>query len=456
MAEQSGKSFLNLLSRSGLIETDRLKEVYAKFIAESKSKTLDSFTTHLIESGIITEWHLDKIKNGKYKGFFLGKYKLLGHLGTGGMSTVYLAEHSIMKKRRAIKVLPRKRVSDRSYLERFYREGRAAASLNHPNIVRIYDIDNHDETHYMVMEYVDGQDINELVEKNGPMSPAAAIDYTLQGATGLLQAHEKALVHRDVKPANFLVTSDGVVKVLDMGLALFREEEYSVTMAHNERVIGTADYLAPEQAINSHDVDHRADIYGLGCTLYFMLTGHPPFPTGTLAQRIAMHQTAEPKPIEREDCSHDLLQVLRGMTQKNPDARYQSCQDVIDDLQALKDGRAISEFAQQATTSKLSDKSEKLPAPSVSESSTAKSPRPKEQKSVPVNEPTLGVAANQLPQEQISKADIAQLPASKKRTRIKRGKKNDLAIALMWIGAIGMVFGLLIVMALAIWLTGAL
>jgi serine/threonine-protein kinase len=370
------------------------------------------------------------------------------------MSSVYLAEHSIIKKRRAIKVLPRKRVSDRSYLERFYREGRAAASLNHPNIVRVYDIDNHDETHYMVMEYVAGKDISEWVEENGPMSTQEAIEFTLQGATGLLQAHEKALVHRDVKPANFLVTADGVVKVLDMGLALFREEEYSLTMAHNERVIGTADYLAPEQAINSHEVDHRADIYGLGCTLYFMLTGHPPFPSGTLAQRIAMHQTAEPEPIQREDCSDDLLQVLRAMTQKNPDARYQSCQQVIDDLQALKEGRPISDFAKNATTSKLADKTGKLAAPT---GATRTKPPAFEAAKTATNKSSSGTSVDpmQQPKPVISKAEISQLPVAK-RPAIRRRKKNDLAIALMWIGAISMMAVLLMVVALAIWLTGAL
>ena len=164
MAEKSAKSFLDLLKRSSLVPEDRLKKTLAALSkrAAGRKVNVDELTTHLIESGVITEWHYDKLINGKYKGFFLGKYKLLGHLGTGGMSSVYLAEHSITGKRRALKVLPKKKIADKSYLDRFYREGRAAASLNDPNVVRVYDICSEGDTHYMVMEFVKGRDLYEI------------------------------------------------------------------------------------------------------------------------------------------------------------------------------------------------------------------------------------------------------------------------------------------------------
>ncbi len=337
MAEPSAKSFLKILERSGIVPEDRLKDTLSELSKKYNGKLVkvDDLTKHLISSGVLTRWHCDKLLAGKYKGFFLGKYKLLGHLGTGGMSSVYLAEHKLSGQKRAVKVLPRKKVSDKSYLDRFYREGKAAASLNDPNIVRIYDICNEGDTHYMVMEWVDGIDLYELVKKDGPLPFDDAARFILQAAKGLSHAHEKNLVHRDIKPANLLLARDGVVKILDLGLALMREEAESLTILHNERVMGTADYLAPEQAVNSHNVDHRADIYSLGCTLYYLLTGHPPFPEGSLAQRIAMHQTTEPAPIiaSREDCPPPLIEICERMMEKNRDERFQNCGEVE---QALK------------------------------------------------------------------------------------------------------------------------
>ena len=333
MAEKSAKSFLDLLKRSSLVPEDRLKKTLAELSKQAAGRkvNVDELTKHLIESGVITKWHYDKLINGKYKGFFLGKYKLLGHLGTGGMSSVYLAEHSITGKRRALKVLPKKKIADKSYLDRFYREGRAAASLNDPNVVRVYDICSEGDTHYMVMEFVKGRDLYEIVKEEGALDFDLALDYIGQTAKGLAHAHERKLVHRDIKPANLLVTGK-VVKILDLGLALLTEDEdeESLTVLHNEKVMGTADYLSPEQAVNSHEVDHRADIYSLGCTLYFLLTGHPPFPKGSLAQRIAMHQTKEPAEIteDRPECPQFIIALCQRMMKKDPAERYQTCEEI--------------------------------------------------------------------------------------------------------------------------------
>ena len=286
MSQTSAKSFLKLLERSGIVADEQLKQQLAslKQKADGRSVKTNELAEHLVESGLITSWHAEKLLAGKYKGFFLGKYKLLRHLGSGGMSSVYLAQHRISEQLRAIKVLPRKKVSDKSYLDRFYLEARAAASLNHPNVVRIYDICNENDTHYMVMEYVQGQDLYELVTAGGAVEIEEAINYVAQAAEGLAHAHERDLVHRDIKPANLLKTDQGDIKILDLGLALVSQDESeSLTVLHNEKVMGTADYLSPEQAVNSHDVDSRADIYSLGCTLYYLLVGHPPFPKGSLA-----------------------------------------------------------------------------------------------------------------------------------------------------------------------------
>ena len=336
------RTFLDMLRRSKLIDDAPLKKTLQLCVEEhggvlpSDAKQLADF---LIAQHVITKWQSKKLLDKKYKGFYLGKYKLLGHIGVGGMSTVYLAEHTLMKRLRAIKVLPRDRVNDSSYLERFYREAQATAALDHPNIVRAFDIDSASETHYLVMEYVAGKDLMTIVKDDGPTGFIETAQYILQAARGLEHAHAVGMIHRDVKPANLLVAENGLLKILDMGLALMNDDDSELaglTDKHNEKVLGTADYLAPEQAINSHDIDLRADIYALGCTMYYALTGHPPFPDGTLAQRIALHQSKMPPAIgvDRPECPAPLVAICFKMLQKEVDNRYQDCLEISVALEA--------------------------------------------------------------------------------------------------------------------------
>lgn len=334
MAMLKVETFLNLVRRSALVDNERLEQVLTELqerhgpLAAEDSQVV---SRHLHESGVLTRWQCDKLLAGRHKGFFLGKYKLLDHLGTGGMSAVYLAEHIHMHRRVAIKVLPQARVHDSSYLARFYREARAAAALDHPNVVRAFDVDNQNDTHYLVMEFVEGRDLHRLVRRDGPLGYEQAADYIRQAADGLAHAHRMGLIHRDIKPANLLIDSRGLVKVLDLGLARFtNDKQASLTVAHDENVLGTADYLAPEQAVNSHTVDSRVDIYSLGCTLYFALTGHPPFPEGTLTERLMKHQTAEPASISRDrpDAPAELVTICARMMAKSPEARFQTAAEV--------------------------------------------------------------------------------------------------------------------------------
>jgi serine/threonine-protein kinase len=340
MTQITSNRLLEVIEKSRLVDPVAL-QTSLESIREKSGGELPEDPVELCklieESGLVTRWQCEKFLQGKYKGFFLGKHKLLGHLGSGGMSSVYLAEHLLMKHKRAIKVLPKSKLGNNSYLERFQREAKAIASLNHRNIVRAYDIDNEKDTHYLVMEYVEGADMQSLVRKHGPLPYAVVADYMAQAARGLHHAHEAGLIHRDVKPANLLVNKEGVVKVLDLGLALFSAEvDASLTMEYNDKVLGTADYLPPEQAINSHKIDSRADMYGLGCTMYFLLTGHPPFPDGSIPSRIIKHQNSMPPDIrvDRPDCPGELDGICVKMMQKDPKFRYADCNQVAEVLEA--------------------------------------------------------------------------------------------------------------------------
>ena len=338
MARPNLEKYLDLLEQSGLVGRDQLSRVLDELTATAGDKPIadpELIGQKLVAAGLLTEWQSQKLLEGRHKGFFLKRYKLLDHLGTGGMSQVYLAEHVLMQRRVAIKVLPKHRVDDSSYLERFHRESQAAAALDHRNIVRAYDVDNEGDIHFLVMEYVEGRDLQVMVREDGPLPYAAAADYMRQAALGLDHAHKAGLIHRDVKPANLLVDLNKVLKVLDLGLARFTgDERASLTVAYDENVLGTADYLAPEQALDSHGVDARADIYSLGCSLYFLLTGRPPFAEGTLPQRLMMHQKHPPPSIRqvRPDAPSDLVHICLRMMAKQPQDRYQSAAELADVL----------------------------------------------------------------------------------------------------------------------------
>ena len=333
MGEPSVDKLLDLLALSGLVEAEQVAEVLRELRGEADGADRSTdLAQRMVDAGLITEWQSRKLLEGRHKGFFLGKYQLLDHLQAGGMSNIYLAEHTVMQRQVAIKVLPKKRVGFSSYLERFIREAQAVASLDHENIVKAYDVNQDGPTYYLVMEFVPGRDLRLVVDQDGPLDFARAAIYVRQAARGLAHAHASGVIHRDMKPANLLVDENDVVKILDLGLARFVDENRaSLTVAYDEHVLGTADYLAPEQAVDSHRVDARADIYSLGCSLYFLLTGHPPFPEGSLPRRLMMHQKRAPLSIllERPNAPEGLVWICTKMMAKKPADRYQSANEVV-------------------------------------------------------------------------------------------------------------------------------
>jgi serine/threonine protein kinase len=338
------EKYVELIGKTGLVPEDRLTRGVSA-IAEQPNPptTVEHFAQACVRDGLLTGFQSKQIRLGRYKKFVLNdKYRILELIGTGGMGAVYLCEHKFMRRLVAVKILPADKYEDPSNLERFVREARAVAALNHPNIVRAYDIDRAEGMHFLVMEYVDGSSLQEIVARFGPLDPVRAAYCVAQAAVGLQHAQEQGLVHRDIKPGNLLVDRMGVVKLLDLGLARFFQPEHDdkLTERYDEKcVLGTADYLAPEQAV-SNSVDIRADIYGLGGTFYFLLTGKSPAPDGNVAQKLLFHQKSEPVPVTefRKDVPAGMLAVLTKMLRKNPADRYQMPLDVA---------AALAEWAEQ-------------------------------------------------------------------------------------------------------------
>ncbi|MFM8577340.1 MAG: serine/threonine-protein kinase [Planctomycetaceae bacterium] len=361
--------FIEIVAASGLVDAvaqptfDRIVEPWRGSEDPVDQRLLDQ----LSEASIVTPWQASQLVKGRYKGFFLGKYRLLRLLGSGGMSSVYLAEHATLGHHVAIKVLPLKRAERASFLERFKREARASARLNHQNLARVSDIDACGDVHFMVMEYVDGIDLHARVKKEGSLSVREAVDLTRQAAMGLDYAHQEGFVHRDIKPANMILDRRGTLKILDLGLALPNADQdrlASLTHKHDEKVLGTADYLSPEQAQDSHTADKRSDIYSLGCTLFFLLTAKAPFAGGAVAERIRRHIHEPPPNLLdlRPDVPPAIVEVVYRMMEKHPDARYQSAGEVAQLLGAWLGETPQSSSAASTTRRRTSRDALRRPA----------------------------------------------------------------------------------------------
>ncbi|MBC7964960.1 MAG: serine/threonine protein kinase, partial [Fuerstia sp.] len=264
----SSGSFLQMLALSGLLSDEQLKIVQKRFSSTVGNTAADVSTQEimiwLLKRKLITPWHAEKLIQGRFRGFFLGDYKLLNRVARGGMSTIYAAEAKQSGEIHALKVLPLSKTDKTSHLLRFQREATITQRLNHPNIVRVFGIfsgtDGQADVHFMAMELLQGRDLFEIVNSDGPMPCRKAVEFIRQAALGLEYAHKAGLVHRDIKPGNLFLSDDQTVRILDLGLAQDFDSTESLTRDFNERVLGTADYLAPEQAADSHTVDTRADI----------------------------------------------------------------------------------------------------------------------------------------------------------------------------------------------------
>lgn len=271
----------------------------------------------------------------------LGDYRLIRQLGEGGMGTVYLAEHIRLRSQRAVKLLAERLVNHPDAIARFHREMEVAGRLTHPNVVTTHDARESNGTHYLVMEYVEGQDLSQLVKEQGPLSPDRAIDCIQQAAAALEYAHAAGVVHRDIKPSNFLLAKDGTVKLLDLGLARLSEAVNFTPdngLTNTGSIMGTVDYMAPEQAMDTKSADERSDIYSLGCTLFFLLTGRPAYEGTSVTQKLIAHRE-QPIPDlagEIEKVPVQLQAVFQRMISKQPEQRFQSMAELLAALESLR------------------------------------------------------------------------------------------------------------------------
>jgi WD40 repeat protein/tRNA A-37 threonylcarbamoyl transferase component Bud32 len=353
LAPATTRDFLNLVRKSGLVDDARVAELFpddSNLPPDPKTCALG-----LVKQGVLTQYQAKMLVNGKSRGFFVGPYVIEGPIGQGGMGIVYRARHTSLGRHVALKILPSDQARDQLTLNRFLREARAAAALDHPNIVRLYDVGQGTGLHFLVMEYVDGTNVQTLLEKSGALEYRQAADYVAQAAAGLKHAHQRGIVHRDIKPANLMVTKDGRIKILDMGLARsLRDEKDNLTALHGTGdITGTADYISPEHLLGEV-VDERSDLYSLGATLFSLLLGRPPY-VGTTTQKLVQHQLKDSAELRNDlqgKVPLGLADVVVGMMAKRKSERYQSAKEVIEALAPWLPGAPSGKAARSAASTR--------------------------------------------------------------------------------------------------------
>jgi eukaryotic-like serine/threonine-protein kinase len=318
---------------SGLVTPAQLEDAIARARQASGEETaqLDiddkTLAQQTVDMGLLTRYQADQIMSGRTK-FKLGPYIMTDWIGQGGMGQVYKGIHEVMGRESAVKVLPLTKATAEA-ISNFTREIRTQAQLDHPNLVRAYDAGHDGNVHYLVVEYVPGTDLRRLIRTHGALPVQQAANVIMQAAKGLDHAHKRGLIHRDVKPGNILVTPDGIAKVSDLGLAGFMKDAASDPRAG--KIVGTADYLAPEIIRSPGDMSAVCDIYSLGCTLYYAVCGKVPFPGGTPRDKARRHCEETPWHPRRfnPEIPEEFVEIIADMMEKNPTDRIQTAAEVV-------------------------------------------------------------------------------------------------------------------------------
>ncbi|QDU63644.1 Serine/threonine-protein kinase PrkC [Planctomycetes bacterium Pan216] len=349
--------FAQQILSTGLVELEELRALRAGL---PENATAEALGKRLVTDGKLTSYQASMIYQGRGKNLSIGDYVLVDKLGKGGMGVVFRAYHRHMDREVALKVLPSSAVGTKEKVQRFRREVKAAAKLFHQNVVTALDASESRGIHYLVTELVEGPNLTDLVDKRGPLTVPDAIKAIIDAGRGLAYAHDKGIVHRDVKPGNMLIDPDGVVKVLDMGLARFESEvaeEADEKLTVSGMVLGTIDYIAPEQATSTKAADARADIYSLGCTLHYLLIGRAIYKGVTPYQKIRAH-VYEPTPKLSElraDVPKSLDAIFERMVAKDPSDRYQSMNEVVAELESCLNATATISLAKDSAATSTID-----------------------------------------------------------------------------------------------------
>jgi serine/threonine protein kinase/formylglycine-generating enzyme required for sulfatase activity/Leucine-rich repeat (LRR) protein len=335
------QKFIELLESVRILVPEDLVAIKPAWEGDRASADAGALARELVQQGKLTKHQAAALYQNRPKAVALGPYVLLDRLGSGGMGTVYKGRHRQTQKIVAVKVLNASAVRSADSVRRFQREAETAARLKHPNLVRAFEAGEVDGQHVFVMEFVEGIDLSSFVKKNGPLPLGQAVHCIVQAARALAYAHEQGVVHRDIKPANLMLGADGHVKVLDMGLARFSDPAATASNQADEgltqtgQVMGTLDYMAPEQALHTRLADARADVYSLGCSFYKIATGVNAFDGDSLVAKILAHRE---QPIPSLKATNPAIPqatdlVLQKMLAKNPDHRYQTMTELADELE---------------------------------------------------------------------------------------------------------------------------
>jgi serine/threonine protein kinase len=337
--------FLKTTLRSGLLTRDQLRESGRELPLDLRNN-VEALADHLVKSGKLSRFQADKLLQGTALGLVLGPFQVLAPIGKGGMGTVYLARDSRSQMLVALKVLPPKRAREEErLLARFRREMDMCQRVAHPQLAYTYEIGVCQGVYYIALEYIPGKTLYRLVSEEGPMPSSRAARLFAEVATALDHAHNQGLIHRDLKPSNIMITPHDHAKILDLGLALVQGEapvEREI-IGGEGYVVGTMDYIAPEQTENAAKVDPRSDVYSLGCSLYFALTGQPPFPGGSALEKIKRHREEDPVPIPQLNpaVAPAFIGLVRKMMAKNPAERFASAAEVRESLLAWASGDSL-------------------------------------------------------------------------------------------------------------------
>jgi serine/threonine-protein kinase len=327
---------LPVIRSSGVLSEKQLAEIKSKILQGDYPMDSVELAERLVRENLLTSYQAKRFLNNRSTGLIVGRYIILDRIGSGSMGRVYKAHHVMMDRVVALKIIAPEIASNERVVARFQREMKLVGRLDHPNVVRAYDADQVQKILYIVMEYVPGLSLGERLKK-GPIPPLEMVDYATQAALGLAHAHEQGIVHRDIKPSNMLLTKEGRIKILDLGLGVLMEADSAATFATADGIaVGTVDYMSPEQACG-RDVDGRSDLYGLGCAMYHLMTGKLPFPGASPIERLGKRISGRHVPITDylPDVSSNFVRILDKMLAHKPHERFATAAALAEALQNL-------------------------------------------------------------------------------------------------------------------------